>query len=763
MAKVQAGAKYHGPTDAFGFPIGTQDDHYDICFVIDLEEYYDEYGVYGFRPSRELVEHPNGRGKVERRVLQASLIQELRSFNMIVNVYRSRAGNKNYFMVRAPTLSEWAKKVWVPMKQGMSDCNAHIPRARPRVFMEKCINIDRDKRLRDMGIPMMDKDPRQANPDVEIHEVQVLMSWYDYWADKYKMKYVSREHEKGFNNFYLPYEFNDKSFYENEGEHNLVYDGALVTLEDLEDEIAHSGAARDVAGKILQELRKTGKWWPPEQRYGANYILNKERIEEKAKWETEGKIYDTEAQLKLKSDLERFSEANEIRVAQGKAELSKPLELRNRKVFQTRYEAYREASKKIGWLSSDFNRVSLDEDKWLEKFVLDNAMRASSIRIELLMRVIEEACKRRITIKKSADLDALVEEKGDLIAADDKQAERDRKKDQDAASAAKQKRRAAGLRLFDEDDARDLLSTDASPGTDSLSSVDMRLNELVQLKVIEDYFALHHPEARLWFIQHWAQVPLRRLLFSSNFWLARSPVHEIRAYFGEEEAFYFAWLGLYTRMLYIPAFVGLLTQLWNVNNGSINDSIVVPFFCFFLALWAIFFIKSWKRMEADLAHRWGQGGSNVDLEQQLRPEFVGTPVVNPYTEVTEMKRTSGMIWEYLFKVVYLLAVGGYVVFAGYLLGYQHTIRTAFGFPEESPGAFFWFHLSIGGLSTVGILLLDEVYSHVAIWFTEKENHATDKAFDRCMHVRHHVCICMHAHMLRARSHTHTHTHDRHGA
>ena len=27
--------------------------------------------------------------------------------------------------------------------------------------MEKCINIDRDKRLRDMGIPMMDKDPRQ--------------------------------------------------------------------------------------------------------------------------------------------------------------------------------------------------------------------------------------------------------------------------------------------------------------------------------------------------------------------------------------------------------------------------------------------------------------------------------------------------------------------------------------------------------------------------------------------------------------------------
>ena len=34
-----------------------------------------------------------------------------RRFNLVVNVYRSRAGNKNYFLVRAPTLAEWAKKV----------------------------------------------------------------------------------------------------------------------------------------------------------------------------------------------------------------------------------------------------------------------------------------------------------------------------------------------------------------------------------------------------------------------------------------------------------------------------------------------------------------------------------------------------------------------------------------------------------------------------------------------------------------------------
>ena len=30
-------AMYHGPTDSFGFPIGTLDDQYEFCIVVDLE------------------------------------------------------------------------------------------------------------------------------------------------------------------------------------------------------------------------------------------------------------------------------------------------------------------------------------------------------------------------------------------------------------------------------------------------------------------------------------------------------------------------------------------------------------------------------------------------------------------------------------------------------------------------------------------------------------------------------------------------------
>lgn len=43
---------------------------------------------------REEVDHPNGSGKIERRVLQARLLQELRALNVIVKVVKSKSGDK---------------------------------------------------------------------------------------------------------------------------------------------------------------------------------------------------------------------------------------------------------------------------------------------------------------------------------------------------------------------------------------------------------------------------------------------------------------------------------------------------------------------------------------------------------------------------------------------------------------------------------------------------------------------------------------------
>lgn len=197
--------------------------------------------------------------------------------------------------------------------------------------------------------------------------------------------------------------------------------------------------------------------------------------------------------------------------------MTKSLELRNRKVWQSQYELYKEEYLQLPW----FRRgVVRDEDKWMEWLVLKNAMRATSVRTELLFRVIEEACKRRVVGKKTDEMEVVAGD-SDLRQIDAKQAKMDQK--QDAAMQKKiEETFDAKKRL------RDLDASEAAPGSDSVSSVDMYLTQLLQAKVIDSVFPIHHREARRWFIEHWARIPKRRLLFSKDFWLAVAPVDEIR-------------------------------------------------------------------------------------------------------------------------------------------------------------------------------------------------------------------------------------------
>jgi len=54
-----------------------------------------------------------------------------RSLNLVVNVFRSRRGNTNFFLIRAPTLSEWAKKVHIGLRVSLVTSR---PRRRTRAL-----------------------------------------------------------------------------------------------------------------------------------------------------------------------------------------------------------------------------------------------------------------------------------------------------------------------------------------------------------------------------------------------------------------------------------------------------------------------------------------------------------------------------------------------------------------------------------------------------------------------------------------------------
>lgn len=71
-------------------------------------------------------------------------------------------------------------------------------------------------------------------------------------------------------------------------------------------------------------------------------------------------------------------------------------------------------------------------------------------------------------------------------------------------------------------------------------------------------------------------------------WAHYQPLDQIRDYFGEKFAIYFAWLGFYTNMLILPSIVGILCFIYGCATVMSNQLRLVwlsVLSCFFLKLW----------------------------------------------------------------------------------------------------------------------------------------------------------------------------------
>ncbi|XP_049511359.1 anoctamin-4-like [Dermacentor silvarum] len=72
----------------------------------------------------------------------------------------------------------------------------------------------------------------------------------------------------------------------------------------------------------------------------------------------------------------------------------------------------------------------------------------------------------------------------------------------------------------------------------------------------------------------------RRVLYAewgrARCWYKEQPLFLIRRYFGEKVGLYFAWVGFYTTMLILPAFVGIFTSLYGIAYMLTNKPTCVP-------------------------------------------------------------------------------------------------------------------------------------------------------------------------------------------
>ncbi|XP_008589003.1 PREDICTED: anoctamin-9 [Galeopterus variegatus] len=168
--------------------------------------------------------------------------------------------------------------------------------------------------------------------------------------------------------------------------------------------------------------------------------------------------------------------------------------------------------------------------------------------------------------------------------------------------------------------------------------------DLVKDRVFETRFPLHKGEEDL--KTGWAQW---RKMF------CKQPIDNIRDYFGEKVALYFAWLGWYTYMLAPAALVGLVVflsgfSLFEASQISkeiceAHDILMCPLgdhsrryqrlsdtctfaklthlfdnegtvlFAIFMALWATVFLEIWKRKRARVVLHWDLYGWDEEQEE----------------------------------------------------------------------------------------------------------------------------------------------------
>jgi Calcium-activated chloride channel len=127
--------------------------------------------------------------------------------------------------------------------------------------------------------------------------------------------------------------------------------------------------------------------------------------------------------------------------------------------------------------------------------------------------------------------------------------------------------------------------------------------------MIKEFLFLGDPDERNNILQLY-QKEKKNILFSflskNTYRKYTKTIDTVYEHFGEKFAFYFAWLLHYTAWLIIPSIIGgifWLIQMGNFlstnnldtsNYADATDSVWNCLYSMCIALWAVFFVESWK-------------------------------------------------------------------------------------------------------------------------------------------------------------------------
>eukprot|EP01111_Echinosteliopsis_oligospora_P009071 TRINITY_DN2593_c0_g1_i1.p1 TRINITY_DN2593_c0_g1~~TRINITY_DN2593_c0_g1_i1.p1 ORF type:complete len:778 (-),score=195.83 TRINITY_DN2593_c0_g1_i1:55-2388(-) len=281
--------------------------------------------------------------------------------------------------------------------------------------------------------------------------------------------------------------------------------------------------------------------------------------------------------------------------------------------------------------------------------------------------------------------------------------------------------------LFDKTQRQRLIQSIIESDADD-GGAETDLNILVSKGVLLKFYPLHENEVKDKLINEW--VMKKKLLVPT-------PLEDLRHYFGEEIAFYFAWLAFYTRWLLFAGIVGIVATIIDAaikKEGGWSSNV----YAVFIGIWATLFLEFWKRKRNIYAWKWDM--MSYEESEEIRPAFKGDEQLGAYSNGIFIKlaptdvygirpprpiknyplqKTKQKIWagvSFIITLSIVVAVATISIF---------TFRL---FLQKEPSNKIDFTLVasvVGGvLNAITILVLNKIYRIVAIKLNDWENHRT---------------------------------------
>lgn len=202
-----------------------------------------------------------------------------------------------------------------------------------------------------------------------------------------------------------------------------------------------------------------------------------------------------------------------------------------------------------------------------------------------------------------------------------------------------------------------------------------------------------------------------------NWWnIFYTNINDVREFYGEYNAYYFAWLQHLTKWLFYLSIFGLISTIFQFIFEE-NVTFVGCIYSFIVPIWCTLMLNKWDLFNHEQNYKWNH--HNFAITECLRPEFDE----NEKEVVSYLGNTIRYIRKKVSYVKYLKTYSMYSFFIGLIIANSYL---AYFIRNSLP--YLYGSLLSSIVSTVIMVVIEMIFKKFILILNEFENHTTDTSF-----------------------------------